>query len=75
MSKREGKSNLTTILLELKESYVKVFKEKFPSDNKDMEKNIIEIARKVKSGKKAFWYKDESGIKKVFFEEKKVYFS
>lgn len=62
MSKLENKSNITTILHSLKTEYARVFKEKVPAEMEDV---LIQAAREVKKRKRAEWYMDDKGNKKL----------
>lgn len=60
--KRKDKENITTIIHDIKTSYSKIFKEKFPLE---FEPILIEAARKAKKGYEIEWYRDENGSKKI----------
>lgn len=69
------KRNITTIIHDIKEQYAKKFHEKIPQ-TPEMERVIIEAARKVKQGAELEWYTDEkTGNKKVkiTFVQRKTY--
>ena len=62
------KKNITTIIHDIKESYARQFHEKIPQ-TPEMERIIIEAARKVKQGAELQWYFDESTqLKKLKIE-------
>ena len=62
-NKESNRSNITTIIHDLKTEYSHIFREKFPADDKKLEAVIIGAARLVKKRKVATWSTDKEGNK------------
>ena len=62
-----SRDNVTIIIHRLKTSYAKAFGEKFPIDDRESEEVLIKTAREVKKGRKAAWYFDLDGQKRIKF--------
>lgn len=61
--KKDGRQNITTIIHDIKESYSKTFKEKFPMNDPKMEEILNQSAKKAKKGADVIWYRGNNGEK------------
>lgn len=64
-NKFNNRSNITTIIHDLKVEYRRTFNEKFPTDDKNMEIVLNEAAKLVKKHKTVTWITDTNGKKTV----------
>jgi ribosomal protein S17E len=73
--KRSDKSNITTIIHDLKNSYALAFKEKFPVNDAKMENVLNQTAKAVKKGMIANWYLEEGERKLKLSERRRRFYS